>query len=609
MPPELGSALPAAQSRIRLAPKTMSQLKEGRVADYRGIISKISQAAVCAAFIGYSPAASADSFSGGYLAGKQALFSGDFAAATRYIERTIAYDPGNIVLLERAVIVNLSMGNIDRAAEIADLLDTQGAVSTIAQIAQTTRDVKAENYAAVSLAIADGQGLGPYADDLAAAWSRLGQGDMSDALVAFDEASQKETVNLFVPFHKAMALASVGDYESADAIFEAEAPGSLAYTRRGLIAWSEILSHLGRNEEALAVIDENFGPRLDPELQKLRADLEAGETLPFTVIRSPRDGIAEVFFSIADVFEGRDQDDLMLIYAQMAAYLRDDFVAAHLITGQLLENMQQYDLALAAYGKVQPEDLSFHSAELGRVSALRALGRIDEAQAILDQLSETHADLPVVHYTRGDFLRRNEQFEGCADAYTKALNLYGSEEERNWFLFYARGICHERTGEWADAEADFRQALEMNPEQPQVLNYLGYSLVEQERKLDEALDMIERALAAAPNSGAITDSLGWALFRLGRYEEAVAPMERAAELLSVDPVINDHLGDVYWAVGRKLEAEFMWRRALSFVDWDGASEQIEADRIRRKIEVGLDIVLNEEGADPLVSQTLVSDSN
>ena len=153
--------------------------------------------------------------------------------------------------------------------------------------------------------------------------------------------------------------------------------------------------------------------------------------------------------------------------------------------------------------------------------------------------------------------------------------------------------------EWKQAEADFRAALELNPDQPQVLNYLGYSMVEKQVKLDEALNMIERAVAARPDSGYIVDSLGWVLFRLGRYDEAVSHMEKAVELMPVDPVVNDHLGDVYWAVGRSREAEFQWKRALSFVDPDDENAEADPDRIRRKLDVGLDQVLAEEGAAPL----------
>ena len=150
---------------------------------------------------------------------------------------------------------------------------------------------------------------------------------------------------------------------------------------------------------------------------------------------------------------------------------------------------------------------------------------------------------------------------------------------------------HERRGDWDQAEADFRNALKLNPDQPLVLNYLGYSLVEFGLKLPEAQAMIERAVASRPNDGYITDSLGWVLYRLGKFDEAVDPMERAVQLVSNDPIINDHLGDVYWMVGRKREAEFQWRRALSF-----KPEEKDAERIRLKLDLGLDTALKKANA-------------
>ena len=213
---------------------------------------------------------------------------------------------------------------------------------------------------------------------------------------------------------------------------------------------------------------------------------------------------------------------------------------------------------------------------------------------MLTQLSQSHGEIPTVHTTLGDTYRRLERFDDAIAPYSRAIELVGTPERNHWPLFFSRGIAYEREDRWPEAEADFRKALELRPDEPQVLNYLGYSLVEMQTNLDEALNMIERAVAGRPNSGYIVDSLGWVLYRLGRYDEAVVHMERAAELLPVDPIINDHLGDVYWAVGRFREAEFQWHRALSF-----DPEPDEAERIRRKLEVGLDVVLEEEGSPPL----------
>ena len=270
-----------------------------------------------------------------------------------------------------------------------------------------------------------------------------------------------------------------------------------------------------------------------------------------------------------------------------------------MLTADLLEGLGQYELAIAEYRGVAADDPAYHVAELGRAAALRRLDKVDQAIEVLEQLTRSHGDLAVVHSTLGDILRAQDEDQAAILAYTKALELTDEGDKRAWFLHFSRGIAYSQDKDSVAAEEDFRAALTVNPEQPQVLNYLGYSLVEENRKLDEALDMIERAVAASPNSGYIVDSLGWVYYRLGRYDEAVIQMERAVELEAVDPVVNDHLGDVYWAVGRQREARFQWSRALSFIQFKDTETEAELDRIRRKLEVGLDTVLQEEGADPL----------
>ncbi|WP_089881120.1 tetratricopeptide repeat protein [Citreimonas salinaria] len=544
-------------------------------------------------------AAAANGLAGDYLAARQASFTGDLAAAAEYYGRAVDNDPSNLSLLERAVLANVSLGRFDAAAERADQLTGQGGQSQLAQMAQVARDAQSENYSAVLMAIDEGRGLGPLADGLIEAWAQLGQGDMSAALVAFDDVSAQQGLSAFAGYHKALALASVGDFESAEAIFGAGGAGGMANTRRGIMARSEILSQLDRFDQALGLIDETFEGDLDPALAEMRARLAAKEKIPFTHVRSARDGMAEVFYTLAGALAGEENADLTLIYARVANHLRPDHVDAMLLAAELLESLGQYDLAIETYAAVPPDHPVFHAAELGRAEALRRQGSIDEAIAVLDALRESHDDMAVVHSTLADLYREQERFVLASDAYTAAIDRIDEIGERQWFLFYARAISYERQDMWEQAEADFRRALELNPEQPQVLNYLGYSLVEKQQKLDEALDMIERAVAARPDSGYIVDSLGWVLYRLGRYDEAVGHMERAAELMPVDPVVNDHLGDVYWAVGRELEAEFQWKRALSFVDWEDAAEEVDAERIRRKLEVGLDQVLVEEGAPPL----------
>ncbi len=557
------------------------------------------RAGVLAALIGGSLAGSADALAGDYLAARQAAMTGDYSAAARYLNRAIAHDPQNAELLERAVLANVALGRVDRAAEFAERIVAQGQTSQLGQMALVVRDAAAENHEAVLSAIRERRGLGPLADGLVQAWAQLGQGDMSAALVDFDDVAKMQGLGPFSAYHKAMALASLGDFESAESIFSAKAAGGMEATRRGVMARAEILSQLDRNDDALTLLAESFGTSLDPGLSQMQAALEAGETLPFTHVRSARDGIAEVFYTLSGALSSEQNDDVTLLYSRMAEHLRPDHVDAILLSGEQLEQLRQYDLAVETYRRVPAEHPAFHAAELGRAEALRRQEKPEAALAVLDALAQSHAALPVVHSTRGDLLRQLERYDEATASYSRALDLYETITERQWFLLYTRGIAYERQGLWEQAEADFRHALELNPDQPQVLNYLGYSLVEKQMKLDEALDMIQRAVAARPDSGYIVDSLGWVLYRLGRYEEAVEHMERAAELMPIDPIVNDHLGDVYWAVGREMEARFMWKRALSFVDWEEAAEEADPERIRRKIEVGLDQVLAEEGAPPL----------
>mgnify|MGYP000058133402 CR=1 FL=1 len=546
-----------------------------------------------------APPVIADEAIGSYLAARQARYSNDFAAAADYYARAVSEDSSNPSILENAVFAQLAVGRVDAAVAVARKMEADGLKSQIAHMALIASEAANEDYGLLLERIADQRGIGPLGDGLIEAWALVGEGDMRAALTRFDDVAEQRGLRSFGLYHKALAVASVGDFESADAIFSGEAEGPMQRTRRGTLAWATVLSQLERNDDAVALIDDVFGPDLDPELQQMRDRLAGGERVAFSLIEPPADGQAEVFYSLGQALRQDAGEEYSLLYARIAEHLNPGHVDAILTSAELLDTLGRYELATEAYRRVPRDHPSFHAAELGRAESLRRAGKTDTAIEVLEQLAQTRGDLPAVHVSAGDLHRQLENYEQAIAAYDRAITLYSERGAEQWFVHYARAISHERIGQWDQAEADFRKALELNPDQPQVLNYLGYSLVEKQMKLDEALDMIERAVAAQPNSGYIVDSLGWVLYRLGRYEEAVGHMERAAELMPVDPVVNDHLGDVLWAVGRKIEERFQWKRALSFVDAENPSPDIDPDRIRRKLKVGLDQVLEEEGAPPL----------
>nr|WP_217356869.1 tetratricopeptide repeat protein [Ruegeria arenilitoris] len=541
----------------------------------------------------------ADSGAGSYLAGRQAIYESDYKAAEEYYSKALIFDPGNTKLKESVLLARVALGDVERALPIAEDMEANEQPNQAARMVVSAKLVSDGKFDELLARDPENQGVGPLVDGLMTAWAHLGKGEMTKAMAQFDEVAQQDGLREFALYHKALALASVGDFEGAEAIFAADDSIVARFSRRAALARVEVLSQLNRNDEALQFLENVFAAGSDPSIDSYVDTLSAGGTLPFTHVGSATEGVAEVFFSVGAALNTEAAHDYVLLYARIATYLRPDHIDAILLSAELLEQLSQYDLAAEAYRKVPTDSSDFHAAELGRAEILAQSGKPDAAIEVLENLAARQPNLPSVHVALADLQRRQENYAAAVTSYDRAIELTETGSGGNWFLHYARGICHERLKAWDKAEADFRRALELNPDQPQVLNYLGYSLVERQEKLEEALDMIERAVAIQPDSGYIVDSLGWVLFRLGRYDEAVEHMERAVELMAVDPVVNDHLGDVYWAVGRTREADFQWRRALSFIDPEDTDGEADPDRIRRKLEVGLDAVLAEEGAAPL----------
>ncbi len=557
------------------------------------IKSAICRAALALSLVGAAPVA-ADPDAGSYLAARQAILAHDFAEAAGHFTQGLLADPTNPYLLENGMTSFVALGQIERAVPIAQFIVDQGYDSQVAHLTLMISDAKADRWTGIFNALEAGRSVGPLVDGLAQAWAHLALGEMSDAFASFDQVIEADGMLVYGQTHKAYALASVGDFEGAEALLSAQVPGGMRYSRQSAIAHAQILSQLGRNEDAILIIDGIFGDQRDPGVAQLREMLAADQAVAYDAVRTPTQGLADLFHVIAGIVQGDAPTPFTLMYARASTYLWPENTPAVLMTARLLEELEQYDLANEVFATVAVDDPSFHAAELGRAEVLRAADRQDAAIEVLEALTRSHPDLPAVYATKGDTLRQVERFDEAIVTYTRALELYSDTDSARWFVHYTRGIANHKVDNWPGAEADFRAALALRPDHPQILNYLGYSLVERGEKLNEALEMIETAAAARPDNGAIVDSLGWVYFQMGRYAEAVVHLERAASLEPVDPVINDHLGDAFWAVGREIEARFQWQRALSF---DPIEE--EALRIRDKLQRGLDLVLVDEGLAPI----------
>jgi tetratricopeptide (TPR) repeat protein len=528
---------------------------------------------------------------GAFLSARVASTHADYAAAADWYARALLADPKNPAMLDGAILANIALGELDPAATMARALEGMSGKTEISHLALLIAESRDQNFAALVARTAEGVKAGALLDSLIAAWAHVGQGRMTDATAIFDTLSKAQGMSAFGLYHKAMALAFAGDLEGADAILSGKAAGSVELTRRGFVAHAQILSQLERNADAIAVLNAHFDAASDPEIAALLRRLEAGEPVPQDSVTSPVEGIAEVFHNLAAALSQEDKGTQTLIYARGAEQLRPTVLEYALLTADLLEDQGQHDLAIAVYSAVPADHPMSYIAEIGRADASQAAGRTEAAIEALKGLVRTKPDVLAGHFALADALRRNERFAEARDAYTAALDLIPEVQPQHWTLFFSRGICAERLGDFDATVADMREALRLNPDHPQVLNYLGYTFVDRGENLEEALSMIERAVAKEPSAGYIIDSLAWAYYRLGRYADAVAPMEQASLLEPVDPIVTDHLGDIYWAVGRKREAEFQWSRALSY-----GPEEKDAVRIRAKLAKGLDAVLAEEGA-------------
>ncbi len=534
------------------------------------------------------------------LAGRVAITDDNFVQMALNYDRALQVSPENPAFLDLAMQGHLLSGNFDRAVELAAQVRPDTSAAQIAAVLLQADEFRRGAYGAAIAATNAGRQTGPLTDSVGLAWAQLGLGSMSDALAAFDAAiAERPEIGPFAIYHKALALALVGDLERAARLLTGEDEGPVSLTRRGVLAHVSILSQLGRFEEAIALGENMFGQNPDEDVARVMTMLNDGTPVPFDTVRSATDGMAEAYLLLASALMNDDGDWLPLIYARLSLALRPDHPDAIILAGQLLDRLDQFDLAQQVFDQMPADNPQYLNAKLAKVATMQRAGQTDEALAQLTTLTEERPTSVLVFSSLGDLLRREERFAEAADAYGKAIDLLQTVEQRHWVLLYTHAIALERMGAFDQAEPVFRQTLEFVPDDPQVLNYLGYSLIEKGRNLEEALDMIKRAVAGDPESGYITDSLGWAYFRLGRYDDAVPVMERAVELLPSDPILNDHLGDVYWAVGRQREARFQWSRAISFAP----HPDLDLDRVRQKLDLGLDAVLEAEGAPPLDSVT------
>lgn len=290
-----------------------------------------------------------------------------------------------------------------------------------------------------------------------------------------------------------------------------------------------------------------------------------------------------MLFSVAAALNRDGAEDVVSLYLETANALDPKSSDTLVLLGGIAEKQDQMDRAIAFYKQVPPGSPMARISELQLGLALAQGGKSEDALKHLKSLIESDPKDIRSYLAYGNVLSQAKNYQAMADNYDKAVEVIGPVPTKaDWNIFYQRAIAYERLKKWDIAEPNFKKALELNPDQPQVLNYLGYSWVDMNRNLDEGLAMIKKAVDARPDDGYIVDSLGWAYFRLNRFDDAVKELERAVQLEAGDVTVNDHLGDAYWRVGRRLEAVYQWNRAITY-----KPEEADLPRLKDKIANGL----------------------
>ena len=511
-----------------------------------------------------------------YLQGRFAAQQSDLPVAADRLEAALTLEPGLLDLANQAFIAAVLAGRADAVRLASSLPD-----NPLARLVLANHEATAGNWRAAAGAYdtLPGNTLAQALRPLLVAWAQVGDGRPGVALSTLKLAAEAGRNRPVLLLHQALVADMAGRQQEAEQLYAAarvEYGGLNVRLGQLLASWQARTGDRAGAEVTVAEVAAG-----DSEVALARDGLSAEAAAP--AVRTAADGVAEVYLAMAATLRQQNALDLAQIMLRLALDMRPDFAAARLLLSDLQDAGKQPAAALETLTDLPATDALAPVATLRRAALLDEADQPDAAVAALEALADQHPDRPEPLAQLGDVLRRRNRFPEAVAAFDRAVARIGTPSRANWPLFYERGIALERAGQWARAEADFQFALELSPDQPGVLNYLGYAWADQGRHLDRARQMIERAVEQRPDEGSYVDSLGWVLLLQGDKEGALERLERAVTLLPEDATVNGHLGDALDAVGRHREAVFQWRRALNL-----QPEPAEASRIEAKLQAAPD---------------------
>ena len=524
------------------------------------------------------------SLAGNYLAGRQARRNNDLKKASSSFALAQSYEPNDPRLIREAFLVELNLGNIERASRLAarSLDLNKSAPFTMLVIGLQKAKAGEWEQATTAFEKLNKSQLNQIIKPLALGWSAVAQNKPTLAVKFFSTVSKRRDFEMLGLLHLGLGYQIMKATNEADKAFKAALARSATPPDRLNISLATHYVKTGRPSLAKNIISSLQSDYLDKNLFIKQLDKKPNETLTDIIINNATDGLAEALFDIAQALKNDSVNEPAVIFSQLALYMRPNFAAAQLLLGELLDRRREYSYAIEQFTAIKPKSAYFLTAQLQIATSWGKDNKLRKAINLLEKVSNDNPYDYRPFIQIGDLHRSLKIWDKAILAYSKALSLIPEVQNSDWIIYYSRGIAYEQSKDWKSAELDFLQALNLSPNQPFVMNYLGYAWAEQGIHLIKANSLIVKAVKQRPRDGYIADSFGWVLYQTGDYKKAIPVLERAVRLRPNDATINDHLGDAYWKVGRFLEARFQWIRSTKM---KLKNEHLEV--INKKIKYGL----------------------
>lgn len=520
--------------------------------------------------------------SGSYLSSQFSRSSGDIDTALKSLREVYKTNPQDIDIANQLMGLYLLGGKVDKAMEIASNIAKANKKEPIAALMLALRAIKSNDSATASAildAVFEDEG-GQLWLPLISAWLDIDQHKLLKPLMIEELSTEVGRAAPIVNYHLALINSQAGFVQAAAQNFKESVDDSPQPAARVM-------------QMLLQFYDNNKSPEiLKPIVEAYRKANPDADKIKPVMVSNMRDGTAEVLLTMGSVMLAADVTQDATLYLQLALYIKPDLEVANLILAQAYGELQQYGIANEILAKIQPSSQLYNSAQLYYAVNLGRMKKADEAILRLDQVIEATPNNIDAYMAKGDLLRMQERYPEAVKVYEATLASVKELKPQHWPIFFAMGTCLDKLGDWAGAEKNLKTALELSPEQPDVLNYLGYSYLMRGENIAQAKELIGQAIKKRPSDPQIIDSMGWALYLAGEYQKSVEYLERAVSLLPADVAVNEHLGDAYWRLGRKIEARFQWDRVVTYSKDEKLSQEI-----RKKIAEGLPEVKSGAGSE------------